>query len=66
MVKKTPFIIESYCRSDKVIHIEGYFGTDRRLSIEVDYDDVDHDKVDLDVAKMVAILNREWFVNNTS
>ena len=66
MAKIPTFIIESYDRADKVIHVEGYFGRDRRLSIEVDYDDVEHDKVDVDVAKMVSILNREWFVKNTS
>ena len=66
MAKKPPFIIESYDTSDKIIHIEGYFGRGRFLSIEVDYDDVEHEKVDIDVAKMVTILNREWFVKNTS
>lgn len=55
-MQKPEFYIEDYQEyCDKYIVVHG-----KNLRIEVDYDDVNHKKVEKDLAKMVKILNEHW------
>lgn len=52
------FTIEKHTTSDKFFYILGPESDDQ--FIRIDYDDVDHKEVDLQVEKMVKILNDNW------
>lgn len=52
------FRIEPYSQFDKRIHITG----PDELRLEVDFDDVDHEPVELHVERLVAVLNQNWGV----
>lgn len=54
MKNKLEFTMEGG-KGDKEITIYG-----KNLRILVDYDDVNHPKVDKDVKKMLDILNKHW------
>jgi hypothetical protein len=51
-----PFFIEKHSPIDKKFAVNG----PGDLVLWVDYDDVDHDKVDADAERMVEILNVNW------
>jgi hypothetical protein len=56
-----PFRIEPHRHADKSFRIE----CPGDLSLDVDYDDVDHEEVDGLAVLIVSVLNRYWELNCT-
>lgn len=59
-VKKEIFNIDPYDDCDKSIRILENSNSYGALCIDVDFDDVEHDKVEKKVKKMIDILNKHW------
>lgn len=53
--KSDIFKIDQYEDGDKEIFVYG-----KNLRLNIDYDDVDHEKVRNDLHKMLTILNKYW------
>jgi hypothetical protein len=57
---KPKFMIESHDTCDKSFRITGPSTHKGGLCLNVDYDDVDYDKVEKEAEKLVRILNEHW------
>lgn len=60
MTTKVLFVAENHDHADKFFDITGPSSFEGGLTLRVDYDDVDHDRVDREVEKLLKILNRHW------
>lgn len=56
MTMDNKFKLREHTRWDKKIHIIGPM----TLDISIDYDDVDHEQVDLEVRRLLDVLNQNW------
>ena len=52
----TKFSIREHSRCDKSVFVDGPMD----MAIEIDYDDVDHEIIDLEMENLVKILNEHW------
>jgi hypothetical protein len=59
-IQRDLFKIENHDHADKSFQITGPHSYDGGLVLSVDYDDVDHDRVDEQALKLVKILNEHW------